>query len=103
MSNYVEYNDGIVFHPGYYIEEIIEEWGITHEDFAKRFGTTAKSLSLLIHGGKSLSIDMATKLSQVIGTSVYYWLNLQRQFDAISRKEVLNGTPRFRSISHTEG
>ena len=83
MSNYVEYNDGIVFHPGYYIEEIIEEWGITHEDFAKRLGTTAKSLSLLIHGEESLSMDVAIRLSRMIGTSVYYWLNLQRQFDAM--------------------
>ena len=83
MSKYVEYNDEIIFHPGYYIEEIIEEWGIAQEDFAKRLGMTAKSLSLLICGEESLSIDMATKLSQMIGTSVSYWLNLQRQFDAM--------------------
>ena len=25
MSNYIEYNDKIAFHPGYYIKEIIEE------------------------------------------------------------------------------
>ena len=25
MSNYVEYNDKIAFHPGYYIKEIVEQ------------------------------------------------------------------------------
>ena len=28
MSNYIEYNDRIAFHPGYYIKEIIDESGI---------------------------------------------------------------------------
>ena len=37
MSNYIEYNDRIAFHPGYYIKEIVEESGLTQEDFAKRF------------------------------------------------------------------
>lgn len=36
MSNYIEYNDKIAFHPGYYIKEIIDESGITQEDFAKK-------------------------------------------------------------------
>ena len=34
MSNYVEYNDKIAFHPGYYIKEMIDESGLTQEDFA---------------------------------------------------------------------
>lgn len=29
MSNYIEYNDKIAFHPGYYIKEIVEESGLT--------------------------------------------------------------------------
>jgi transcriptional regulator with XRE-family HTH domain len=59
MSNYIEYGDKIAFHPGYYIKEIVEESGLTQEDFAKRLGTTPKNLSLLIRGEQSLSIDMA--------------------------------------------
>lgn len=29
MNNYIGYNDTIAFHPGYYIEEIAEESGLT--------------------------------------------------------------------------
>ncbi len=83
MSNYIEYNDTIAFHPGYYIKEIVEESGLTQEDFAKRLDTTPKNLSLLIRGEQSLSIDIAMKLSRMLGTSVNYWLNLQNSYDAL--------------------
>lgn len=31
MSNYIEYNDKIAFHLGYYIKEIVEESGLTQD------------------------------------------------------------------------
>lgn len=83
MSNYFEYNGKIAFHPGYYIEEMVDESGLTQEDFAKRLDTTPKNLSLLIRGEQSLSTDMALKLSRLTGASVSYWLNLQSAYDAV--------------------
>ncbi|OUN86221.1 HigA family addiction module antitoxin [[Collinsella] massiliensis] len=82
MSNYIEYKDRIAFHPGYYIKEIIEELGLSQDDFAKRLGTTPKTLSVIINGGQRLSPDIANKLSKMLGTSIEYWLNLQAIFDA---------------------
>ena len=81
MSNYKEYNDKIAFHPGYYLKELVDESGLTQEDFAKRLGTTPKNLSILIRGEQSLSIDIATKLSRMYGTTIAYWLNLQQAYD----------------------
>ena len=83
MSNYIEYKDTIAFHPGYYIKEIIDESGLTQEDFAKRLDTTPKNLSLLVRGEQSLSIDIAMKLSRMQGASVGYWLNLQNSYDSL--------------------
>lgn len=83
MSNYIEYNDSIAFHPGYYIQEIVEESGLTQADFAKRLDTTPKNLSLLIRGEQSLSNDIAMKLSRMLGTSEQYWLNLQSAYDSL--------------------
>ena len=81
MSNYREFHDRIAFHPGYYLKELVEDSGLTQEDFAKRLGTTPKNLSILIRGEQSLSIDIASKLSRMYGTTVGYWLNLQRSYD----------------------
>ena len=83
MSNYIEFNDKMVFHPGYYIKEIIDESGITRKDFAKRLDTTPKNLSLLLKGEQSISIDIATKLSRMMANSVLYWLNLQNEYDEL--------------------
>lgn len=83
MNNYIEYNDRIAFHPGYYIKEIVDESGLTQEDFAKRLDTTPKNLSILISGKQKLSIDIAMKLSRMLGTSIDYWLNLQKEYDVI--------------------
>ena len=83
MSNYIEFDDKIAFHPGYYIKEMVEESGLTQADFAKRLDITPKSLSLLIRGEQNLSTEIAMKLSKMTGTSVSYWLNLQNGYDAL--------------------
>ncbi|WP_305151302.1 HigA family addiction module antitoxin [uncultured Dubosiella sp.] len=97
----VECGDTLAFHPGYYIREILEESGMTQCDFAKQLDTTPKNLSLLLRGRQSLSVDMAMKLSRMLGTSAKYWLNLQLAFDTCiaeyefkienqTEKEILN-------------
>lgn len=83
MSNYMKYNGKVAFHPGYYIKELVEESGLTQEDFAKRLDTTPKNLSVLIRGEQSLSNDIAMKLSRLTGTTIGYWLNLQKAYDTL--------------------
>lgn len=105
MSNYIEYNDIVAFHPGYYIEEIVKSSGLTQNDFAKRLDTTPKNLSLLIRGEQDLSIDMAMKLSRMVGTSVQYWLNLQNAFDTLiikfkSDEELKNELKVFKALNY---
>lgn len=89
MSNYIEFNDKIAFHPGYYVKELVEESGLTQEDFAKRLNTTPKNLSILIRGEQRLSIDIAAKLSRMLGTSINYWLNLQQTYDVLQAEYLL--------------
>ena len=106
MSNYIEYNDAIAFHPGYYIKEIVDESGLTQEDFAKRLDTTPKNLSLLIRGEQNLSIDIAMKLSRMLDTSVAYWLKLQNSYDALiaefkSEEELMQEREVFQSLDYT--
>ena len=78
MSNTIEYKDIIAFHPGYYVEDIIEELGISHAEFVLRMGTTPKTLSQLVNGWINISNDLAKKLSMMLGSSVDGWLNLQK-------------------------
>ncbi len=81
MSNYIEYRDKIAFHPGYYIEEMLEERDLALTEFSMQLGTTSENLNTVIRGEKNLSIDMAVKLSSILGTTVEYWINLQKLYD----------------------
>lgn len=76
----VQYDELIAFHPGYYIKEIIDDMGVTQEEFARRLGTTGKTLSDLLKGKISLSHKIALNLSIMLGTSVNIWLNIQKTY-----------------------
>ena len=90
MSSTVEYNDTIAFHPGYFLKDIIDESGLTQEDFARRLGTTPKNLSMLIRGEQSLSVDIAAELSGMLGTTTAFWLNLQKSYDEPKSRNCLH-------------
>jgi len=83
MSNYIEYEDKIAFHPGYYIHELTKQSGLTLEEYAGKIGISAETLQSLIQGELSLTMDIAGKLSQAEGTSVNYWMNLQKTYDSV--------------------
>lgn len=76
-----EYKNIIAFHPGYYIKDIIDDMEITQAEFAKRLGTSSKNLSELLSGQIKLSVDLAQKLSMMLGTSVELWINLEKTYE----------------------
>lgn len=81
MSNIREYKDLYAFHPGSYIEEIIDDLNITQKEYAEKLGITEKTLSKLVNGEIKLSKEVASKISKATGMSVQTWLNLQNKFD----------------------
>lgn len=78
--NKIQYDEIMAFHPGYYLKDMIEAMGITQEEFAKRLGTSGKTLSELLNGKINLSDSLALNLSKMFGTSVEVWLNLQKTY-----------------------
>ncbi|MBI0121307.1 HigA family addiction module antidote protein [Lactobacillus sp. M0398] len=82
MSNIIEYKDLIAFHPGSYIEEIVEDLNITQAEFANRLGVSAKLVSKLINGEENISDSTANKLAKLTGISMQSWLNIQASYSA---------------------
>ena len=76
-----EYKNIIAFHPGYYLTDILEELEMTQDEFAKRLGTTGKTVSLLLNGQTTLTNDLAMKISTMLGINVGTLLNLQKTYD----------------------
>lgn len=81
MSKIVEYKDLIAFHPGTYVEEIVDDLNITQAEFAERLGASSKLISKVINGQDNISPSTADKLAKVTGVSMETWLNLQAQYD----------------------
>lgn len=92
--NKIEYEELITFHPEYYTQEIIDDMEITQEEFSKRIETTVKTLSELINGQIELPEQLALHLSNMLGTSVDVWLNIQKVYTEKSwkfeKKNVMN-------------
>ncbi len=76
-----EYKNIIAFHPGYYLADIIEDLEMTQDEFAKRLGTSGKTVSLLLNGQTPLTNDLAMRVSSMLGISVDTLLNLQQTYD----------------------
>ncbi|ORO46304.1 addiction module antidote protein, HigA family [Streptococcus oralis subsp. tigurinus] len=82
MSNkIVEYEDLIAFHPGQYVEELIEDYNVTQKEFAERLGISEVTLSKLVDGEESISNEIAQKLEKLTNISMKTWLDLQNAYD----------------------
>lgn len=86
--NIKEYNNLLAFHPGYYINEIIEDMKITKYEFAKKINITLKTLNDIINGKVNITNDIAEKLSIISNISIDTWLNLQNEYNKIINKEM---------------
>ena len=93
----VEYKDLIAFHPGQYVEELIEDYNVTQKEFAERLGVSAKTVSKLVNAEESISKETAHKLAKLSGVSMQTWLNLQNTYDVkvaeiVEQKELEEGS-----------
>ncbi|MBI9071408.1 MAG: HigA family addiction module antidote protein [Melioribacteraceae bacterium] len=69
-------------HPGHILkEEFLEELEISQTELANQLGTTFRTINEIVNEKRSISPEMAMKLSKFFGTSVELWLNLQNQYD----------------------
>lgn len=79
-QSFLEYNNIVAFHPGYYLKDILDDVGMSQEELAKRLDTSGKTVSLLINGKTDLTAEMAMKICMVFGTSFDLWMKLQQSF-----------------------
>ena len=77
----IEYKDLIAFHPGQYVEELIEDYNLTQKEFAERLGISEIKLGKLVNGEESISNDIARKLAKITNISMITWLNIQSIYD----------------------
>jgi antitoxin HigA-1 len=80
------------FHPGEVLhEEFLVPLGLTQIAFANKLSWTPAKLNELIRGRRGITAESAIALSDALGTSPKFWMNLQASYDlhrVMSRRHV---------------
>ncbi len=74
-------------HPGeILLEEFLKPAGITQVAFAAHLGVPLQRINQVIRGKRGVTSETAWLLSQALGTTPEFWMNLQSAFDLKTRK-----------------
>jgi addiction module HigA family antidote len=68
-------------HPGTVLQDELDELQITQAAFAHHIGVLPKTVNEICRGKRGISAEMAVKLSQALGASPQFWLNLQNNWE----------------------
>lgn len=66
-------------HPGVVLRDFLGEMSVT--DVAAHLGVTRAALSRILNQRAAISVDMALRLSEALGTSPDVWIGMQVQYD----------------------
>lgn len=74
-------------HPGeILLEEFLRPLGVTQVAFARHIGIPVQRVNEIINARRGVSSETAWLLSQALGTSPQFWMNLQSAFDLATRR-----------------
>jgi HTH-type transcriptional regulator/antitoxin HigA len=86
--------------PGEYLEEVIEELGMSKEELAKRMNRPAPKLSAIFKGNKAITPDTALQLEKVVGVPAHIWTGLESEYRlALARIHHANERQRLKAES----
>ena len=77
----------VTTHPGEILkEEYLEPLGVTQVAFAKHLEIPVQRVNEIIRGKRGVTPETAWLLSQALGTTPQFWLNLQNAYDLTSNR-----------------
>ena len=62
-------------------EEFLKPLALSQRELARRMGVKPMRISEIVRGRRSITADTALRLSEVLGTSARFWMNLQSNHD----------------------
>ena len=69
------------FHPGVFLQEVLDELGITAYRLAKDTKMPGSRVDQILKQNRGITVDTAMRLAAYLGTTEQYWLNLQNSYD----------------------
>ena len=68
-------------HPGAVLKDELDEIGVSQSALAEHIGVLPKTINEICRKKRGISAEMAFKLSQALGATPYFWLNLQNNWE----------------------
>lgn len=68
-------------HPGMVLQDELNELNISQTILADHIGVLPKTINEICRGKRGISAEMAMKLSQALGATPQFWLNLQNNWE----------------------
>jgi len=80
------YISDLAIHPGEYLEEILEDIGMSQAELANRMGRPKQMINEIIKGKKSITSTTALELEDVLGVPSHVWLGLESEYQIVLAK-----------------
>jgi addiction module HigA family antidote len=68
-------------HPGVYLKEILDGWGLSQNRLAQELGVPPMRISHVVRGRRPMTAELALRLGRYLDQSPRYWLHLQSRYD----------------------
>ena len=83
-----EYQPSDVPPPGETVEELLEHFGMSQAELARRMGRPQKTINEIILGKAAITHETALQLERVLGTPAHFWLNGEARYrEFLARQE----------------
>lgn len=77
-------------HPGAYLKELIDDFGLSQSRLARGAQVSAMRISLVVHGKRPVTAELAMRLGRYFDQSPWYWLSLQSRYDMDIAEDALS-------------
>lgn len=81
------YQSDMAIHAGEFLEEVLEELGMTQDELSKRMGRPAQAINEIIKGVKSITPTTAIELEDVTKVPAHIWIGLETEYQMIKAKQ----------------
>ena len=75
-----DYHPEQVSPPGETLQEILEERGITPDEFADQIGISPDDLGGILDGSGPITLEMAGRLEAALDVPAHFWENRERHY-----------------------
>lgn len=75
-----EFEPDVAFPPGVFLEELLDERGMTQRELADRTGKSKKAINEIVSGKAPINAQTALELEKVLGPPAHWWSNLELQY-----------------------